>query len=60
MACSKEAKHSFGGLQIRNKDEISITLFCELCKLLLLNPTQLLCCGTRLCHWCSKQGVPDR
>jgi len=60
MDTLKETKHLFGGLQIRNKDEILINLFCELCKSLLLNPTQLLCCDKRLCRWCSKQGLPNR
>ncbi len=59
MATSVETRYQFGGLQIRNKDEISITLFCEICKLLLLNPTQLLCCGARLCQWCSKKGLTN-
>jgi hypothetical protein len=56
---SNEINSSFGGLKIRNLNEININLFCELCKLLQLHPMQLLCCGTRLCRWCSKKGVPD-
>ncbi|CAF1427103.1 unnamed protein product, partial [Rotaria sordida] len=59
MATSKEPHDSFGGLKIGNKDTINISLFCELCKLLLLDPIQLLCCGTRLCRWCSKKGLLD-
>jgi hypothetical protein len=57
---SKETNKLFGGIKVRNDNEISRNLFCELCKLLLLNPTQLLCCGTRLCRWCSKKGLSNR
>ena len=57
---SKEINHSFGGLRVRDNNQINNNLFCGLCKLLLLNPMQLLCCGTRLCRWCSKKGVPER
>ncbi len=60
IAMSKETKDLFGGLKIRNNNEINITLFCELCRLLQLHPIQLLCCGTRLCRWCSKKGLSDR
>ncbi len=60
MAMSKEQNDSFGGLKIGNLNDIDLNLFCELCKLLLLHPVQLLCCGTRLCRWCSKKGLPDR
>ncbi|CAF2384047.1 unnamed protein product [Rotaria sp. Silwood2] len=59
MATIKETHDSFGGLKISNKDTINLSLFCELCKLLLLEPIQLLCCGTRLCRWCSNKGLPD-
>ncbi|CAM4856941.1 unnamed protein product [Rotaria socialis] len=48
-----------GGLRIRNPKTIDINLLCELCKLLLLDPIQLLCCGSRLCRWCSIKGVPE-
>jgi hypothetical protein len=60
MASSKEIKHLFGGIQVRNINEINIGLICELCKLVQLHPVQLLCCGTRLCRWCSEKGVPNR
>ena len=57
---SEEINKLFGGIKVRNYKEINNTLFCELCKLLLLYPIQLSCCGTRLCRWCSKKGLPNR
>ncbi len=60
MATGIETEYSFGGLKIRNDNLINKYFFCELCKLLQLHPMQLLCCGTRLCRWCSKRGLLDR
>ncbi|CAM4761842.1 unnamed protein product [Rotaria magnacalcarata] len=59
MATSNESVVVLGGLRIRNQKTIDINLLCELCNLLLLDPIQLLCCGTRLCRWCSIRGVPE-
>ncbi len=56
---SKETKDLFGGLKIRNNNNINTTLFCELCQLLLLNPVQLLCCGLRSCRWCSEKALSN-
>ncbi len=50
----------FGGLKARNLDEINTKFICELCKLIVLHPWQLLCCGTLLCKWCLKSGLPNR
>ncbi|CAM2707349.1 unnamed protein product [Rotaria socialis] len=59
MTTSNDYAVISGGLRIRNPKTIDITLFCELCKLLLLDPIQLSCCGSRLCRWCSIKGVPE-
>ena len=51
---------SFGGLRINNINAVNRKFFCELCTLLLLNPYQLMCCGTLLCRWCFLNGLSNK
>ncbi|CAF1064956.1 unnamed protein product [Adineta steineri] len=56
---STQQTKSLRGLQVGNTNDIDTTLFCAICNLLLHKPIQLLCCGTRLCRWCSKKNLSD-
>ncbi|CAF0733081.1 unnamed protein product [Adineta steineri] len=56
---STQLTKSLRGLQVGNANDIDTTLFCAICNLLLHKPIQLLCCGTRLCRWCSKKNLSD-
>lgn len=51
---------AFGGVKVGNIEKIDPKFGCALCELILLYPHQLFCCGTRLCEWCSKNGLSDR
>ncbi|CAF1030451.1 unnamed protein product [Adineta ricciae] len=50
---------SLGGIEVRNYQQIESTQVCQICQLVLLHPCQLLCCGVRLCRWCSKKGLSN-
>ncbi|UJR19655.1 hypothetical protein I4U23_022790 [Adineta vaga] len=49
----------FGGLQAKNLNDINPKFICSICKLLLLYPYQILCCGTVLCKWCMKKALSN-
>ncbi|CAF0806723.1 unnamed protein product [Adineta ricciae] len=50
---------SLGGIEVRNYQQIESTQMCQICQRVLLYPYQLLCCGIRLCRWCSKNGLSN-
>jgi hypothetical protein len=52
-------KEISAGLKSGNLDEIDNKFICGSCKLILLDPYQLLCCGTLVCKWCFKKRLSN-